>query len=122
MEHISIVKGLKKLKKICIVYKKVELKSLKYFHFEFNKFDVVNSASNLKSFVVIINFIVEFGSQNQTGKEELMNVKPGEGKITGIEIVLVDVNQCQDETFGFESSFPVDAVDINFEINVFEKQ
>ncbi len=50
-----------------------------------------------------------------------MNVKPSEGKITGIEIVLVDVDQCQDETFGFESSLPVNAVDINFEVDVFEK-
>jgi hypothetical protein len=121
LEHIRIVKGFKKLKKICIINKKVELKSLKYFHFEFNKFDVVDSSSNLKSLVVVVHFIVEFGSQNQTGKEELMNVKPSEGKITGIEIVLVDVDQCQDETFGFESSLPVNAVDINFEVDVFEK-
>ena len=51
-----------------------------------------------------------------------MNVEPGESEITGVQVVPVDVNQGQDQTLGFESSFLVNAVDVYFEVDVFEEE
>ena len=51
-----------------------------------------------------------------------MNVEPGESEITRVQVVPVDVNQGQDQTLGFESSFLVNAVDVYFEVDVFEEE
>jgi hypothetical protein len=67
LRQVGIVQRVQELKKVAIVDKEVELESLKYFHFQLDKFHVVNSTSDLERLVVVVYFIMELGGQDQTG-------------------------------------------------------
>lgn len=121
MRQVRIVQRVQELKKVAIVDKKVELESLKYFHFQLDKFHVVNSTSNLKRFVVVVHFIMKFSGQNQRREQQFMNVEPCEREIGAVEVVPIDVNEGQDQALRFEPSFLMNAVNVDAEVNIFEE-
>ena len=121
LRQVRIVQRVQELKKVAIVDKKVELETLKYFHFQLNKFHVVNSTSNLKRFVVVVHFIMKFRGQNQRRKQQFMNVEPCECKIGAVEVVPIDVNEGQNQALRFKASFLMNAVNVDAEVDIFEK-
>lgn len=51
-----------------------------------------------------------------------MNVLPCECEIATVEIVPIDINQGQYEAFGLEASFLVNALNVDFEVDVFQQR
>jgi hypothetical protein len=50
-----------------------------------------------------------------------MNVEPCECKIGAVEVVPIDVNEGQNQALRFETSFLMNAVNVDAEVDIFEE-
>jgi hypothetical protein len=50
-----------------------------------------------------------------------MNVEPCECKIGAVEVVPIDVNEGQNQALRFKASFLMNAVNVDAEVDIFEK-
>lgn len=120
LRHVSIVERVEELKKVGIIDKKVKFEDLKYFHFQLNEFDVIDTTTNLKCLVIVVHLIMELSGQDKTGQKQFMNIQPSKREIPRVQVIPVNINQRQYQTLRLEACFLVNAVDVYLEVDVFE--
>ncbi len=116
--EIGVENGLQKLEVIEFRYKEIKIEGLKDMNLKFDQLNIINPAPNLKGLIIIVDFIMKLGGQQQTSQEQLVHIAPSKHKILTIQIVPINVDQGNDQALRLEVGLEMNAVDVGLEVDV----
>ncbi len=114
--QIGVVDWVQELKIVGFLNEKIKIQSLKYFCFQLDQLDVVYTATNLEGLVIVVDFIVKLGCQKQTDQEQFVDICPCEDKVAIVEIVPIDIDEGDYQTFWLEVCLFVNTLNVSLEV------
>ena len=101
--QIGVVDWVQELKIVGFLNEKIKIQSLKYFCFQLDQLDVVYTATNLEGLVIVV-------------EEQFVDICPCEDKAAIVEIVPIDIDEGDYQTFWLEVCLFVNTLNVSLEV------